>query len=316
MDLNNYVVEKIKEVGKNVVTHFNEEILEDGNTYAFAYFKFSDGKKLRVPFYISSDDINFTFDDMVYGEYDSGYGVNLHVFTGYKGISVSYDSRVKYEGEFYARFDESADASYSSPLTEVRKENISNLVDYLYNESVTMEYDYETTRSLDNLNMRASRERFLNRLKEEIDKIVATGEENVVIPSVVAAVDWWAEQFTLPSLGGSLGNDFNSFMGMAMLDQVYQQSTVTDEQIAIFKDALSKLIMNELSKGDAVYINVDYHPMGILREAMEVAGIDNAKAPVKSGMSVGVDTVRVSAGYGAKGKEIYTYNDNEIIKGR
>ena len=115
MDLNNYVVEKIKEVGKNVVTHFNEEILEDANTYAFAYFKFSDGKKLRVPFYISSDDINFTFDDMVYGEYDSGYGVNLHVFTGYKGISVSYDSRVKYEGDFYARFDESADASIVLP---------------------------------------------------------------------------------------------------------------------------------------------------------------------------------------------------------
>ena len=69
--------------------------------------------------------------------------------------------------------------------------------------------------------------------------------------------------------------------------------------------------MEKLSKGYEVDLKTDYSAEGILADAMIKAKISGAKCPMKTQMYVGVNSVRVSAGYQAEIQEIYAIENKD-----
>lgn len=83
---------------------------------------------------------------------------------------------------------------------------------------------------------------------------------------------------------------------------VNSKSSISKEQVVIFKEELAQLIVEKMSyswKGECI-LDVDYHPDMLLYTAAQIAGIDdNMSFPWKTSMRITKNKVSVSEGYAA-----------------
>jgi len=115
---------------------------------------------------------------------------------------------------------------------------------------------------------------------------------------------WWADKLRRGTVQNN-GEDMQSMM-MTLFAMMAPKSASYDEDVDDFEAILVELIDAELKGGRDVYLRVDYHPEGLLREAAVSADIDvDFKLPVKTSMRVSKETVVVSEGYGSPEKQIF-----------
>ena len=122
-----------------------------------------------------------------------------------------------------------------------------------------------------------------------------TETETLTDDQVEKAVNWWADAISHPRFDNG---DPSEVGGITMTLAIMATQPVSDEQKARFKESLEK----RLRTGSLDYgmcFGVDYHPDGILADAMSEASIPESQAPWKTQMWFRGGKVIVSYGYGA-----------------
>lgn len=304
MDLENQVIAIGKEIYEKVFAFVQANKGDDDKLYSNAILRLSDGRKMVVHFNARGGQPDINIWNYQWNEElrrDTGDSFRIMPESRY-GFLV----RIKfyYLGKVYFTASEQ-ERPYKSDLTEEQEESIKVYMAQLYEQISTLEYDKEATHSVGNFTFEARKQYNIQQFNEEMKKLNETNPGSKVLPSVETAINWWIKQFTGSRLGGSVGDDFNSILIMAMADQVFSQASVNETQVGVFRESLSKALMDELSKGIEPSLDVNYGPSGMLADAMAKSGIEGSKAPFKTRMVVGVNSVRVSAGYGAKSEEIF-----------
>ena len=310
MDLENQVKAIGKEIYEKVSAFVQANKGDDDKLYSKAILRLSDGRKMVVPFnaWGGQPDIkiwNYQWNEEL--QRGSGDSFSIMHKSGYGFlVDITLYYLDKDQVDFKASEKEYPD---KNDLTEEQKETIKSYMAQLYEQISTLEYDKEATRSIGNFTFEAEKQYNIQQFNEEMRKLSEINPDSKILPSVETAINWWINQFTGSRLGGSIGDDFNFVLAMAMADQVFSQTSVNETQVAAFRESLSKALMDKLSKGIEPVLDVDYGPSGILDDAMVESGISGNKAPFKTRMVVGVNNVRVSAGYRAKYEEIFA---NEV----
>ena len=310
MDLENYVIIMGKKIYEKVLAFVRANKGDDDKLYRNAILRLNDGRKMIFPFggNPGGADLqiwNYHWDD----ELQRGVGDTFEILlkSGY-GFLVNI-ALYNCDKDPFAFHASDKGVPNKIDLTEEQKEAIMTYITQLYEKTLILEYDKEETHSVGNFTYDARDQYNIKQFKEAMQKLHDTNPDSNVLPSVETAVNWWIKKFTDSKIGGSLGNDFNSVFNMAMANQVFSQTSVNQDQIDAFRESLSRALMDELSKGNEPMLRVDYGPSGILADAMVESGISGGKAPFKTSMTVGVNSVRVSAGYRAEVEEIFA---NEV----
>ncbi len=123
---------------------------------------------------------------------------------------------------------------------------------------------------------------------------------------VKVAANWWANIIVNPKFDN--GDDSNAD-GMAFLltMMVNSKSSISKEQIDIFRKELADIIVEQMksSRNGECNLDVDYEPDMLLHEAAHKAGIDDMGFPWKTSMVISKDKVSVSVGYAADWKTLW-----------
>lgn len=129
-----------------------------------------------------------------------------------------------------------------------------------------------------------------------------------------AAAMWWAEQLGAPihkattMTADDPDREFGEFGFMAM-QAIVAKHPMTDGQGDRFVEALAPVIDGMLSRTDWVSLGVDYGPDLELANAAKAAGINLARFPWKTHMSVTPMYVVASLGYRAPDRIIWQHAD-------
>ena len=290
---------------KSLVEFIDKHKEDDDKLYKAAILKLPDGRTILVSF--SSWDFSWAkIEDYHWNEeIQKGSGVFFHIYpkSAYGFLtSINLCYLDKKDIDFKASEKK---YPYNNEITKEEQDILINYIKNLYEQLPLLKYDRDATHSINNLTYEAKKEYNIQQFNETMEKLNKTDARRKILPSVETAVNWWINQFTGTRNGGSVGDDLNSFFIMLMADKVFSQTSVDEKQLSIFRQILSNELMDELSKGMEPKLQVDYGPTDILDDAMTQAGISGSKAPFKTSMVVGVNSVKVSAGYGAKYVEIY-----------
>lgn len=131
------------------------------------------------------------------------------------------------------------------------------------------------------------------------------------------AGDWWVSQLS-PVPGSDIG-DSNDSGAMLIALRILAAGTVDSSDAARFGMNIYDHVKAELSKDNGwswLDMGVDYHPEGILRDALDGFTPDQARAiasqlPLKTRMSIDVEhaTISVKVGYGREWQKIYPVED-------
>lgn len=115
------------------------------------------------------------------------------------------------------------------------------------------------------------------------------------------AVNWWSDKLRSNSPHSNGDTGLASVMACIIADR--GTKPVSDEQIAIFKEELTKSL--EEHRADSwISLDCDYGPCRMLDAAAQKAGINVLNFPFKTGMEIREGKVRVSDGYGMAYVEI------------
>ena len=111
------------------------------------------------------------------------------------------------------------------------------------------------------------------------------------------AASWWAEKIVRPKFDA--GSDTPAMM-MAEALATMGTAKIEESDQERFKNILKQKILDNLKKTNYTFgIHCDYHPEGILEEAIVEAKIPSTNAPWKTSMWIDSDgTVSVKYGYG------------------
>ena len=130
-------------------------------------------------------------------------------------------------------------------------------------------------------------------------------QEMKAIAKVVA--DWWVSQLS-PIPGSDNGDKSENGIWLMAL-RTLAAKTVNPESAAQFGMNLYDEVLKALKTGENyIYFGVDYHPDGMLREAirpLEQADAIVSQLPIKTAVSIDDGIVRVKRGYGAPWQTIY-----------
>lgn len=146
----------------------------------------------------------------------------------------------------------------------------------------SLSYDKTRTQSLDNLNPSEKRAKNIMDYYDEINASLETHPESITIQSVETAVNWWTSRLIQP---------------------------FTEKELNSFKNALILKIMQELSNGNLAYLDTEYAPKGIMREAMEESRIDETSIPKGIRMVVGATYAVLR---GEEAEVLYSREDGPI----
>lgn len=312
MNLESQVKTLGKDIYKKVSAFVETNKGDDDKLYRSAILRLSDGREMVVPFHpwVDQSDImilNYKWDEEFQRNVGDSFSVMHKSRYGFL-VDITLYYLDKDNLEFTASEEE---YPYKKELTDEEKEIIKTYMAQLYEQINTLEYDKKATHSVSNFTREAATQYSIQQFNEAMKKMSETNPESKFLPSVETAVNWWINQLTGSRLGGSVGSDFNSHLAMVMADQVFSQTSINETQVAKFRDSLSKSLMDKLSKGMEPELKVDYEPSEILADAMVESGINVSKAPFKTRMVVGLNSVRVSTGYGANYKEIFANQTQE-----
>lgn len=290
-----------EEIYKKVNAFVQENKGDDELLYRNAILKLSDGREMLYSLESYSfggeiDMSNYTWNE----ELKRGYGDLMHIMTK-SAYGFAFYVNLSYLDKNNIRF-EATDKKYphNRPLSDEEKEEILLYVTQLYEQVSTLKYDKEKTHSIDNYTYEVRRKYNIKRFKEEMVKLHETNPESTILPSVETAVNWWINELTGSRLGDWIGDDYNSFL-----------TSVDEKQINVFRESLSKKIMEKLSQGATGELDVDYGPSGMLADAIIESKISGIKFPLKTHMTIDIDSVKVKYGYEAKFEEIYAIENKD-----
>lgn len=315
MDFENQIKLLGKDIYQKVISFVEANKGDDDKLYESAILNLKDGRRMRVCFDSFRGTPNINISNYNWNEeLQRGAGDYFHIMpkSGYGflvGINLCYLD--KDEVDFTAS---EIKYPHQKELTEEEANAIKNYMAQLYEQVSTLEYDKEATRSISNFTREARRQYNIQLFNSEMKKLNDTESTNKILPSVETAVNWWINIMNGPTLGGSLGDDINAHLTMRAVEKQFSQTAIDGNQLIMFRDSLSQAIMDQLSQGLEVKLDVDYGPSGILLDAIMESGISGNKTPFKTNMVVNVDSVRVSAGYRAKYEEIFNNSVQEEMK--
>ena len=111
------------------------------------------------------------------------------------------------------------------------------------------------------------------------------------------AASWWADKVVRPTFDA--GADSPAMM-MAEVMATIGAAKIEESAKDKFKNILKQKILNEFNRTNyQIGIHCDYHPEGILDEAITEADIPSSNVPWKTSMWIDPDgTVSVKYGYG------------------
>lgn len=117
------------------------------------------------------------------------------------------------------------------------------------------------------------------------------------------AAEWWAKR-----IDGNVKHDngdesLNGAVAGVLGDMLSKPTT--QEQLEVFKEHLSRYILDKASLEKSVYLECDYNPDGPLTTSATKAGISLFNFPWKTSMMITEDGIEVKEGYGAHFKKIY-----------
>lgn len=124
------------------------------------------------------------------------------------------------------------------------------------------------------------------------------------------AVNWWVEKVT--GFHHHDNGDKSEQSALAMMMADIMTKPVSGEQAEVFKEALKKLVTEELDrledwqKGWGVELGCDYGPCVLLGQAAAKAEIPTLNFPFKTWMRITETDVKVHDGYGAPEEVLYT----------
>lgn len=98
---------------------------------------------------------------------------------------------------------------------------------------------------------------------------------------VQAAVNWWANAIMSPNFDN--GESLPSFLSMMMASSAQEYS---QDDIKVFKEAIARGFLNEISERGHCTIDVDYHPCKILADAGDCIGVSRFDYPCKTIMNI------------------------------
>lgn len=130
--------------------------------------------------------------------------------------------------------------------------------------------------------------------------------------SAQVAAQWWSQKLVSGKKFDDLGSserDKGMAIRIGLLDLVHLKAIPID-QIGEFEAQLAMLIIEEwedqkcwkMMSENLVILNVDYHAVGLLANAGDLAGLSNLETqfPRKTVMWVGEASVKVAVGYGGE----------------
>jgi hypothetical protein len=131
-----------------------------------------------------------------------------------------------------------------------------------------------------------------------------------------AAAEWWAKQLADPTfrtttpeedLADEPGSVLSAVYGRALARTAADRHPVTADQLAVFADALQRIIVRDTSDDGWHYgLHTDYHPGCDLAEAAEAAGISKSRFPLKTHMWLHPDgSVAARLGYGGRERLVW-----------
>lgn len=315
MDFENQIKLLGKDIYQKVISFVEANKGDDDKLYRGAKLKLKDGREMFVPFnpWGGQPDIkiwNYEWNEEL--QRGNGDAFSIMAESGYGFlVDITFYNLDKDNTHFVA-----SDMKYphQKELSADEINAIKNYMAQLYEQVSTLEYDKEATRSISNFTQEARRQYNIQLFNNEMKKLNETESTTKVLPSVETAVNWWINIMNGPTLGGSLGDDINAHLTMRAAEKQFSQTSIDENQLIMFRDSLSKAIMDQLSQGLEVKLDVDYGPSGILLDAIMESGISGSKTPFKTNMVVNVDSVRVSAGYRAEYEEIFNNSVQEEMK--
>ena len=316
MKLENFVMEKGREIFEKVRAFVIANEDDDHKFYNCAILKLSDGRRMTVSFdEFNGPDIkidNYYWNDKI-DDY-SGDCFTIMPKANY-GFSVSIElfDIDKTNMKFVAS-EKEIPIRYIKELTDQQKKYVETYIMQLYNQLSSLEYDKEATHSINNMNPEVRREYNIQQFNLAIQKMRETNSESNILPSVEAAVNWWIDQFTKSKRGDDSDIEFE--LPKELADEFYSNPPIDKHKLEIFKLALSRAIMKELSQGNQPVLYTDYSPFEILADAMDEAGISYDVVPLKKAMFVGVNSVRLNAAYQKEPEIIFSSEQEEENKKR
>ncbi len=111
-------------------------------------------------------------------------------------------------------------------------------------------------------------------------------------------VEFWTDQIS--DVNKDAGDDKLNNMGALM--QLFTATKSDPADMNKFKTSLKEKL--ESQDLENLCMNCDYHPTGILKDAMEEAGIPKINAPWKTWLRVDKGKVLVKKGYGKPEEEL------------
>ena len=307
MNLNDELLTLCKEVYPKVVELIEANRSAEDYRYSRAIFTLDDGREYGVSFANNpiSGMINMKWDNKT--ERDTGYYFYI-IPEGQNGFEVKV--HLYFADREHIYFNAGEKECYNpSELTEEEKILVLNFVKNVCNQIPTMKFNSEKTYSIENYTIEEKQKYESERFALAVQELKESGADRLVLPFVDDAVSWWIDKITAPHIVGSIGYDLVSTLKEAHASEEFEKTTITKEQVEIFREELTKSIMEGLSRGFFVTISSSIGCDMGFHDAMEKAGISPSKAPLKSIMSITLDTVRAQAGYLAETEIVYSSNE-------
>ena len=127
-------------------------------------------------------------------------------------------------------------------------------------------------------------------------------EEKDIIKASEVAAQWWADNLGTHKQRAGLEDELANIL-MSLASMYASPNSETREK---FYQRLKQILIEELKRTDMVRLSTDYSPCGLLMEASYEFGISDHAFPCKTDMYITENEVRVSEGYGAPEKVIYS----------
>ena len=126
---------------------------------------------------------------------------------------------------------------------------------------------------------------------------------------VAVAVRYWGN-FLRDPLSFEMDNGEPSQHLMLNMLAKMGAKPVDEDKVKLFEENLGLFVFAELSKNGRIGLNVDYHPEGLLRKALDSSlgsgGYNSMNIfPCKTDMHITNEVVAVSQGYRAETKTLY-----------
>jgi hypothetical protein len=308
MSLENQISTLANQIYNKVISFIENNKNDDDLYYKFAYLKLNNG--MIIIFDFEKKILYVTDKDEIVFSNIPNYNIKIiddetEIWTNELRFNTSLIDKIeKCENESIKHhFEELLKKQQNMPSKS--KEKIKEYYEQLNKEIEHLQYDSEKTHSADNFN-----DDYFDAFDDymcsmELEKL--NQQDNKILPAVQTAVDWWAKTISNNIHDGNIENDSDSKHLMTSIDILFPISPISEEQLTIFKNTLTKKLMKKIyeNNGEVVQIICDYHTDLVLYDSLKEANISIHRIPPKTNMYIKTYYVGVKKGHGSKVETIF-----------